>query len=548
MIYYLEHAYHGVENQIAAIGPVEHDNLSEVGERIARAEAALSSLLEKMHFTDGDAQDYAKYYFLLARNVFVLEDARQAYDACLAETQNGIAVSLKASKSEIAATEGVEVSWEVHNTSAQDAEYSYTVTYPKLHAILAPNSAPVKGSLCLAAGERTALSFTFVAREGGLLRVEACLQGVEGSAVSNRTLDVQITGAGCYHGTTHSHSTESDGKGTLAQNFRQMIKDGMTLTYTADHNAMMQDKSGFMRAVESMQACGYRFAAIKGCEITVYGNNGHLLSYGNNLTFTEPPRNRQPETIANWNRIIGEIRAAGGYCYMAHPFHVWFNFTGFASDCHDVEKRFEVTLNEDILDLYTDMDGMEIINSRYINKEMNNDYTIAYWDRMNCKGYKKYFGSGGSDGHGLNQLSTVYNGFLLDDLSAEALQEAYRHGRQFVTTGPELRYTLGGKTFGETLLTDAETAELSVEAFIKDGYVTEVTLYDYAIDAADPDGAYRAGVQTVLYAHGETEEDHVLITQSIPVQPNHFYRVAVRTNEAEKVAFSNPVWVNFVGK
>ena len=52
MIYYLEHAYHGVENQIAAIGPVEHDNLSEVGERIARAEAALSSLLEKMHFAD----------------------------------------------------------------------------------------------------------------------------------------------------------------------------------------------------------------------------------------------------------------------------------------------------------------------------------------------------------------------------------------------------------------------------------------------------------------------------------------------------------------
>ncbi|MBQ7398368.1 MAG: hypothetical protein IJW09_06065, partial [Clostridia bacterium] len=244
------------------------------------------------------------------------------------------------------------------------------------------------------------------------------------------------------------------------------------------------------------------------------------------------------------NRIIGEIKAAGGYSYMAHPFHVWFNFTGFASDCHDVEKRFEVTLNEDILDLYTDMDGMEIINSRYISNEMNNDYTIAYWDRMNCKGYKKYFGSGGSDGHGLNQLSTVYNGFLLDDLSAEALQQAYRHGRQFVTTGPELRYTLGGKTFGETLVTDKETAELSVEAYVKDGYVTEVRLYDYAINPADPDGAFRAGVQTVLYAHGETAKDHVVIARCISVQPNHFYRIAVRTNDAERVAFSNPVWVN----
>ena len=543
MIYYLEHAYHGVENQIAAIGAVGHDNLAEAGEKIAHAEAAVSSLMEKMHFADQDAQDYAKYYFLLARNIFVLEDARQAYDACVAEAQQGIAVSLAASQMEIAAAECVDVTWELRNTGTENAEYSYTVTYPKLHATLSSKGVPTKGVVQLAAGESKVLTFSFLAREGGLLRVEACLQNAQADVISNRSLDVQIAGAGCYHGTTHSHSTESDGKGTLAQNFRQMIKDGMTLTYTADHNAMMSDKAGFMRAMESMQASGYRFAAIKGCEITVYGNNGHLLSYGNDRTFTEPPRNRAPETIANWNRIIDEIHAAGGYCYMAHPFHVWFNFTGFASDCHDVEKRFEVTLNEDILDLYTDMDGMEIINSRYINKEMNNDYTISYWDRMNCKGYKKYFGSGGSDGHGLKQLSSVYNGFLLDDLSPQALEEAYRNGRQFVTTGAEMRFTLGGKTFGQTLVTAEDTAELSVEAYIKGGTVTEVVLYDYGINPADPDRAYREGVQTVLYQQGSDALDYVAVKQSISVQPKHFYRVAVRTNQAEKVAFSNPIWV-----
>ncbi len=543
MIYYLEHAYHGVQAQIAAIGTVGHDNLNEAGEKIARAEAALSALLEKMHITDGDAQDYTKYYFLLVRNVFLLEDAREAYDACLAEAGRGVAVSLTSSKGEITAGESVTVSYTVKNTGDTAAVYTYGMTYPKLHAIKGEGCAPAAGEISLEAGESTTLHFVLTARQGGLLRVEVSLKAAD-ETLSSRSLDVQIMGAGCYHGTTHSHSTESDGKGTLAQNFRRMIKDGMLLTYTADHNAMMQDKAGFERAMESMQACGYRFAAIKGCEITVYGNNGHLLSYGNDLTFTEPPRNRKPETIDNWNRIIRQINAAGGYSYMAHPFHVWFNFTGFASDCDDVEKRMEVTLKEDILELYSDMNGMEIINSRYVNAEMNNDYTIAYWDRMNCKGYKKYFGSGGSDGHGLSQLSTVYNGFLLEDLSAKALEDAYRHGRQFVTTGPELRFVLGGKTFGETLTTDKETAELSVEAYIKGGQVTEVVLYDYAINPADPDRAYREGVQTVLYSQIDDEaRDYVALTQTISVQSGHFYRVAVRTNEAEKVAFSNPVWV-----
>lgn len=544
MIYYLEHAYHGLQQQIAAIGEVEHDNLTEVGARIERAENALASLMEKMHLQDADAQDYVKYYFLLIPNIFLLEDARKTYDACLSEAQRGVAVSLRTNAQQIHAGETVEVTYTVRNTSDTAASYAYSMTYPKLIASMAEESSAVRGEISLQSGDEASLHFVLTAREGGLLRTEITLSTLGGEVLSDRTLDVQIMGAGCYLGTTHSHSTESDGKGTLAQNFRRMIQDGMSLTYTADHNAMMGDKSGFERAMESMRACGYRFAAIKGCEITVYGNNGHLLSYGNDLTFTEPPRNRQPETITNWNRIIGEIKAAGGYCYMAHPFHVWFNFTGFASDCHDVEKRFEVTLNEDILDLYTEMDGMEIINSRYINKEMNNDYAIAYWDRMNCKGYKKYFGSGGSDGHRLDQLSTVYNGFLLNDLSAEALQDAYRHGRQFVTTGPEMRFTLGGKTFGETLTTTNDSAALSVEAYAKGGYITEVVLYDYGTDAADPDRAYREGLQTVLYAHQSEELDHVAIQRTLDIQPGHFYRVAVRTNDAEKVAFSNPVWVS----
>ena len=544
MIYYLEHAYHGVELQIANIGTVRHDNLTEVGERITRAEAALTSLLEKMHLTDADAQDYAKYYFLLVPNIFMLEDARAAYNACQAEVEHGVAVFLEASNKELTVGDSVSMTYTVRNLTQETVTYSYHMTYPKLIATMASESAATNGSITLNGGAETTLTFVLTAREGGLLRSEITLTTPGGEVLSDRTLDVQILGAGCYLGTTHSHSTESDGKATLAQNFRRMIQDGMSLTYTADHNAIMSDHAGFTRAMESMRACGYRFAAIKGCEITVYGNNGHLLSYGNDLSFTEPPRNRQPETITNWNRIIGEIKAAGGYSYMAHPFHVWFNFTGFASDCLDVEKRFEVTLNEDILDLYTEMDGMEIINSRYINKEMNNDYAIAYWDRMNCKGYKKYFGSGGSDGHALKQLSTVYNGFLMDDLSAEALADAHRNGRQFVTTGPELRFTLGGKTFGQTLTTNEKTAALSVEAYVKGGYITEVVLYDYGTDAADPDRAYREGVQTVLYAHQSEELDHVAIQRTLDIHPGHFYRVAVRTNEAEKVAFSNPVWVD----
>ena len=97
-----------VTQQIAAIGRVQHDNLAEVGERIARAEAALDALLQKMQLSGEEAADYVKYYFLLVPNIFVLEDARQAYDALQAEVQHGIAVSLTAScRQQIRPTRGM---------------------------------------------------------------------------------------------------------------------------------------------------------------------------------------------------------------------------------------------------------------------------------------------------------------------------------------------------------------------------------------------------------------------------------------------------------
>ena len=134
MIYYLEHAYHGAIQQIAAIGKVEHTDLSGALVRIERAENAVAALMEKLHLADADAQDYVKYYFLLIPNIFLLEDARLAYKACLDEVQRGIAVSLTASEQQIAAGDTVRITYTVRNKSDAAACYSYRMTYPKLAA------------------------------------------------------------------------------------------------------------------------------------------------------------------------------------------------------------------------------------------------------------------------------------------------------------------------------------------------------------------------------------------------------------------------------
>lgn len=545
MMYYLEHAYHAIEQQIAAIGPVTCDTLSVVGEKIETAERQMDSLMERMGFTQGDAADYVKYYFLIVKNYFVLVDARKEYDRCMEERARGVAVCMMASKDTIAAGERVEVKYRVQNLLDTDTTYSYAITYPILYAALSEKGAALSGSLTLGAGEQAELVFEFTAREGGVLRVGSKLWKAEQELLSDRVMDIQITGAGCYLGTTHSHSTESDGKGTLAQCFYRMIQDGMSLTYAADHNAFVSDKSGLNRALEAIAACGYRFTAVKGTEITVYDNNGHLLSYGNNEDFKEPPRVRTQESIDHWNQLIDTINKAGGYAYLAHPMHEWFNYPGFASDAVSPDKAKEVQFYDDVLELYTEMTGMEIINHHYVGTGANNDRVIAYWDRMNCKGYKKYFGSGGSDGHELKDLSSVYNGFLMDDLTAESLLDAHRNGRLFVTTGPEMRFALGGKTFGQTLFTKETKAKLSVEAYTKTGHLTQVILRDYEIDPSDPEGAYKRGIQTVLYQHQEDDGSahHLLYEQEIEVRSGHFYRVEVRTSEEERVAFSNPIWV-----
>lgn len=531
-----------LEYQIASIDMVTSDNYLQLGPKLELAEQELAVTMEELGIVedeiDADASDHVANYFALV-------DAREEYDNCVSEAKKGVSTLLKASSYTVASGDTVAVEYRISNIGDYEAEYRYALTYSVMYGTLSETSDSLEGSLIVDAGESKTFHFEFLAREGGVLNIDAKLYSSRYLRLSNKSAMIQITGAGVYLGDMHTHSVESDGKGTLAQNYHQMVKKGMSVIYSTDHNAKVSNKSNLHTATQAMNASGYRFLALKGSEITVYANNGHMLSYDHNIDFTEPPRIRTQEAIDNWNSIIDTINKSGGYAYLAHPMMYWYNYPGFASDAVSSDKANEVEFYDDILDLYTEMTGMEIINVSYTSTNANNDRTIAYWYRMNCKGHKKYFGAANSDAHTPSGVASAYNGFLMDDLTTESFLDAHRNGRFFATTGPEMRFTLDDKTFGQTLLTADDKAQLKAEVYTDTGNLTEVVLLDYTINAEDPDGAYENGVKTMLYQYEDGGEkiNHLTIDQEIEVQNGHFYSIEVYTSNRDKVAFANPIWV-----
>jgi len=178
--------------------------------------------------------------------------------------------------------------------------------------------------------------------------------------------------------------------------------------------------------------------------------------------------------------------------------------------------------------------------------------SLTWLDKMNIKGNRKYYGIGNSDAHQFATIWRAYNGFVLDELTWENIDAALANGNFFVTRGPQLTYTLGGKEMGQTYIASGKvTVPLKVNAYcgelyLKSSnnlYIDSIDLVGYEI-SSDVESSYANRKVINLYADNGEKTTSCKIDKDVEIESGWFYRVEVKTNEKNQYAISNPVWVS----
>lgn len=369
-----------------------------------------------------------------------------------------------------------------------------------------------------------------LALEGGSETLRLCAS--DGTEYS---FEVFVSGEGWYGGDAHTHSSYVDGSGTVEENVRASRALGLDWLYSTDHNVMPDDHPH-----ESITA-GYdgRFVNLMGMEVTTWRHtvagkdSGHVVAYrihslpGDYLI----PHSPRPEPAdRNWSETTAEIVRQGGFCYVAHPYLKEYGMTD--GEKYNIEH----------------ITGVEVINDTY-----SVYYTAPafdFWDGLNAKGERLYYGISSSDAHAAQTVGRVYNKGHMPLLSAEGVNTALETGFFYGTNGPDLRFELGGAEMGEVLCVDGtQRVRAHLAAYDERGQLEKMVLYRINVTGSLMGSFTRVPVWEESFPQGTQSRDVYI---ELDVCQGELYRLEVTARKAlnptlagrEKgFAFSNPVLV-----
>lgn len=548
---YVQSAAIKIYNKIESIGELTYENHEQKLPLIEEIEQDIEDFLTKSNqkptFVNSHVMNYFKYLYLQEKCRYYAQAA-----------QNGILMELEMKDNLIKTGDVAEFVIKFNNVGTTYKNYTYEIHFDELHA---QTSSLLTGKTNLNAGARREVKFSLVATEGGLCEVYVDLKDLSGKVIATSSCTLIINDKGVYFGDNHTHSTQSDGSHTLADNFLQAINLGNAFIYATDHNATPADLWDVNYAKQVLQLGGYGyFIALKGSEITgfcVINNNdyslaGHLLYYNGTTYYPEPLFMDVESNVYAYQTIMKQILEEGAYCYMAHPFQGIYRFSVIGEYNQGGAKKINV---------YTDQTGMELMNGMQRNDKFQDHSlkAVEYWDRMNISGQKKYFGIGNSDAHDKNNLNHSFNGFLLEEYSDVAINNALGSGTFFATSGVEIRFTMDGKDMGQTIIADEEK-EVTVKVTARDKTkpITMIKLIKYTMNYSsnpeDSDEGYATRQETIIYHDPQGAQGNYVVTREITVtvRPGEFYRLEATSNTAEeftknntyiRYAFSNPIWI-----
>lgn len=231
---------------------------------------------------------------------------------------------------------------------------------------------------------------------------------------------------------THCHTRHSDGRFSVEELLRRAEEYGYAGIFLTDHNT----QSGVREAERLGKGSPF---VMPGIEWTTF--YGHLLVLGGSRYVDW--RFVTPDSI---DEALREIRESGGIAGIAHPFEV-----GAPLSCGSAWE-FHVT-RWDLLHY------IEVWSGESPHTRAKNRLALPFYDQLLSRGYRLAV-TAGRDWHGPDQgrrpiLAATYLGLREGLPSREHTAEAMRHGRTYITLGPELAFTL---TQGDRLLGLGDTA------------------------------------------------------------------------------------------
>jgi hypothetical protein len=400
---------------------------------------------------------------------------------------------------------------------------------------LLSNSSIVIGILDV--GEEKSFPVKALAVYGGREIVRVELASTDLTIAKDFALD--ISGLGWYGGDNHSHSNNSDGVNTVEESAESAYKKwNLSWLVHSDHNTNVQAAEA--EAVTAKMKG--KFISISATEITTgypykpttpSGDpRGHGLVYGYKdiptLVITEK------DGSFNWQDSIDQVVNAGALFYIAHPFSKAYSF-------------------EDVYS-WRNYTGVEVWNGVAQASHDINKKAFEFWDKINIRGEKKYYGIAGTDGHSIRKIGDLHTKGMLDMLTVDNIFHLLKTGQFYGTNGPDLRFSINGVGMGNTLtIKQAGNITIKLEAFSKDGNLINIKVLGYPITGNIDD--YNLGEVVFEKDLAGMNTDFFSTSVSINISQNMFFRLEVKSENCTPgpvrpgpetgtgFAYSNPVWV-----
>jgi len=294
-----------------------------------------------------------------------------------------------------------------------------------------------EGTLEIPANSATAMSWTVHALSGSVKLF--LITNEKGTEETLRMGKVASGKPGWVSGDSHTHTTYSDGSGTIAQNFAQAQKQGIDYVTITDHS----NSRGWDDAL--VAGPQYGIIPIRGNEYA--DNRTHALFINVNQ---EKKYCSIAPTIAVpmfKNDTNGE-----GLVYVAHPF--WAEGDDYWQNANGWE---------------TPIDGIEVWNSWWGAKYVANAKAFVKWDKLNKQG-RRLYGIATTDTHSSRYIGEGYTTVFVEEYTAKGILDGHRAGRMYGSNGPIVNFRLGNAMMGDAVGISkngkAVTLEISGEYFL----------------------------------------------------------------------------------
>lgn len=205
-----------------------------------------------------------------------------------------------------------------------------------------------------------------------------------------------------YRGNTHTHSTESDGKLSIADRFATYREEGYDFLVLTDHR-----KVNDVRDYSTSD-----FLAISGSEVHPQNPYGGATYHIVAINIHEPVNCAKMHP----NAVLDDIKAQGGEAVLCHPY--WCGHT--VSDFLPLRGYFAV----------------EVYNDTCMS--IGKGFSEQAWDDLLDRG-GPVFGIAADDAHGITH--DCFHGWVMvksPALTLDGIMEALRTGAFYSTLGPEI--------------------------------------------------------------------------------------------------------------